>query len=323
MTIQLPVPCVVVTGFLGSGKTTLLQHLLSEAKERGRRVAVIVNEVGEIGVDGRIIEGMEGIEKLVELNDGCVCCSIREYEFQAAYQDIVTSHNPELILIETTGLAHPAPVIDRLRMVRAPLSAVVTVVDGYQYRAMQHREPVIVAQAQVADFLVINKRDLLDTGSAIELGQMLRQVNARARIFEAVQGQLPFELLFGLPGRCIGGTSSSETPGSRSIPDMGHNHLETSSFRVRGRIRLAAFRRLLATLPGDLYRAKGVILPVSDPCPQLFNFVCGRWDLHRLPRLGPSASENVVVLIGINIESYADEIRSRVLECMDKGTLQD
>src|SRR5262249_41911161 len=98
----------ILTGFLGSGKTTLLRHVLDHGL-RGKPVAVIMNEIGEIGIDGRVITGLSAVEQMVELSSGCICCTIDDYRFDLAVQEIVETARPHLIVIESTGLADPEP----------------------------------------------------------------------------------------------------------------------------------------------------------------------------------------------------------------------
>src|SRR3989475_10450734 len=99
----------ILTGFLGSGKTTLLRHVLEHGL-RGKPVAVIMNEIGEVGIDGRVVTGLANVEKMVELTSGCICCSIDDYRFDLAIQEIIDTTKPHRIVIESTGLADPEPL---------------------------------------------------------------------------------------------------------------------------------------------------------------------------------------------------------------------
>ena len=108
----------ILTGFLGSGKTTLLRHVLDHGL-RGKPVAVIMNEIGEIGIDGRVVTGLSAVEKMVELSSGCICCTIDDYRFDLAVQEIIETTRPHLIIIESTGLADPEPLVDRVKSGRA------------------------------------------------------------------------------------------------------------------------------------------------------------------------------------------------------------
>src|SRR5262249_1895648 len=104
----------VVTGFLGSGKTTLLRHVLEHGL-KGKPVALGVNEIGDVGIDGRVVTRLHHVEKMVELSSGCICCSIEEYRFDLAIQEIIETVRPHVIVIESTGLADPDPLAYRVR----------------------------------------------------------------------------------------------------------------------------------------------------------------------------------------------------------------
>jgi hypothetical protein len=119
----------IVTGFLGSGKTTLLRHVLEHGL-KGKPVALIVNEIGEVGIDGQVVTGLNYVEKMVELSSGCICCSIDEYRFDLAIQEIIETVHPHLIVIESTGLADPEPLTYRVKAAGLNLDAVITVVDA-------------------------------------------------------------------------------------------------------------------------------------------------------------------------------------------------
>ena len=135
------IPCDVVTGFLGSGKTTMLRHVLEHGLD-GRRVAVLMNEIGDVGIDGRSVQVLEGVGALVELNSGCVCCTIDEFSFATAYEQVIEQVRPDLVVIETTGLADPGPLISRLEGIGASLDAIITVIDVTNFLEAARDEPV-------------------------------------------------------------------------------------------------------------------------------------------------------------------------------------
>src|ERR1700734_1384537 len=183
------IPCTIVTGFLGSGKTTLIRHVLANAQ--GRRVAVILNEFGDVGIDGEILKGCGNAacpeDNIVELPNGCLCCTVAD-EFVPALDAILAKDGVEHIVIETSGLALPKPLVQAFHWPaiknRVTVDSVVVVVDGAaladgrvahdlealkQQRstdtALDHDDPVEeVFQDQIAcaDLVVLNKRDLLD-----------------------------------------------------------------------------------------------------------------------------------------------------------------
>ncbi|MGA9539780.1 MAG: cobalamin biosynthesis protein CobW [Methyloceanibacter sp.] len=206
MTSVARVPCTIVTGFLGSGKTTLIRHVLANAN--GRRLAVIVNEFGDVGIDGEILKGCGNEncsdENIVELANGCLCCTVAD-EFVPALDEIL-AHEPQVdhIVIETSGLALPKPLVQAFHWPaiknRVTVDGVVAVVDGAALAdgqvsadlealsaqraaddALDHDDPieeVFEDQVACADLVVLNKRDLLDT-------------DGLARAMKTVTGTLP------------------------------------------------------------------------------------------------------------------------------------
>ena len=135
----------IVTGFLGSGKTTLLSHVLAHGL-KGKPVAVVMNEIGEVGIDGRVVTGLNYVEKMVELSSGCICCSIDEYRFDLAIQELIETVHPHLIIIESTGLADPDPLTYRVKAAGLKLDAVITVVDAANVERFVKETEVATAQ---------------------------------------------------------------------------------------------------------------------------------------------------------------------------------
>src|SRR3977135_3580776 len=186
------VPCTIVTGFLGAGKTTLIRHVLANAQ--GRRLAVIVNEFGDVGIDGEILKGCGDAacpeDNIVELANGCLCCTVAD-EFIPAL-DTILARAPDHIVIETSGLALPKPLVQAFLWPairnRVTVDGVVAVVDGLALAdgpvaadlealarqraadsALEHDNPieeVFEDQVACADLVVLNKRDLLDAAAA-------------------------------------------------------------------------------------------------------------------------------------------------------------
>jgi cobalamin biosynthesis protein CobW len=141
--------CNLLTGFLGSGKTTLLKYILQHGLQT-KRVAIIMNEIGDIGIDGKVITGLEGVESMVEFNNGCVCCTIDDYRFAIAVQQIIEETTPDLLIIETTGLADPNPIVDRLKTASVARDAVITTVDAATFLSLSTEHEVLDEQVKDA-----------------------------------------------------------------------------------------------------------------------------------------------------------------------------
>ncbi|MEP9379350.1 GTP-binding protein [Aquabacter sp. CN5-332] len=176
------IPTTILTGFLGAGKTTLLNHLLSH--ESGERIAVIVNEYGEVGIDGQLVVGTQ--DEVIELSNGCLCCTVRG-DLIAAIGDLMASGRPiDRIVIETSGLADPAPVIqsfvlDDVLSRRPALDAIVTVVDA-RHLPLQLSQDEAREQIAFADVILLNKTDLVDAAAQAAAERDVRRLNPMARL---------------------------------------------------------------------------------------------------------------------------------------------
>ncbi|MEK9953036.1 MAG: GTP-binding protein [Curvibacter sp.] len=199
------IPVTVLTGFLGAGKTTLLNRILSE--DHGRRYAVIVNEFGEIGIDGELIVGAD--EELFEMNNGCVCCTVRGdliRTVQALLRRSASGPVPfDAIIVETTGLAEPGPVaqtffVDPLLQAGTVLDSVTTVVDArhIQLRLEDTREAA--GQVAFADQIVLNKTDLVDEATLMTVERILRRLNPLAPVHRAQRADVSLSDVLGRRG---------------------------------------------------------------------------------------------------------------------------
>lgn len=183
----------IITGFLGSGKTTLLKQVLSRGMG-DKKVAVIVNEIGEIGIDGRAIECMN-VEQMIELDNGCICCTVN-YQFGMAVRSIIETVDPHLLIIETTGLANPYPLAEEIRNTGLRLDAIVTVVDAANVDRSMKEAAVVADQIDAADFIVMNKTDLVTPRDLKKAEKRVRRMNGRALMLETTFGALDAEVLF-------------------------------------------------------------------------------------------------------------------------------
>ena len=270
MTLRTPI--TLVTGPLGSGKTTLLRHILAT---RPAKIAIVMNEFGEIAIDTKVIEGKN--VRIAELGGGCVCCSLLG-EFEAAVTEIIKKIAPEIIVVETTGLAEPEALVFNIQeaLPECRLDGVVSVIDADMLVRFPELGHTTRLQIEGADILLLNKIDLVDAKQIEPLERKLREINPSTAIIRTERCQIDPELLFG-----IGRERKAATlePGS-TIPATTHKHqpeFESFTFSSDKTFSRDCFEGFAEALPKSVLRAKGfVCFPDSV---QLFNFVAGRWEL--------------------------------------------
>ncbi|HVE06556.1 MAG TPA: cobalamin biosynthesis protein CobW [Paraburkholderia sp.] len=333
------IPVTIVTGFLGSGKTTLLRHILQHAG--GLRVAVIVNEFGELGIDGEIFKGCgigcdaDGREiegQLYELANGCLCCTVQEEFFPVMEELVERRDSIDHVLIETSGLALPKPLVQAFNWPSIKSSftvdAVVTVVDGPAVAAGQfaedpaavdamrkadanldHESPLhelFEDQLSAADLVILNKTDLLDDAQQNAVETTIRaEIPAQVKVVRAHNGQLDLHALLGLE------SASEETIHLRhdhhgSAEDADHHHDEFDSVVVEARA--SSREAVLAALQSvveqhTIYRVKGFAALPEAPMRLVVQGVGRRFDSYFDRRWQPGeASLSRFVMIGADLE---------------------
>jgi G3E family GTPase len=273
------IEALVLTGFLGSGKTTLLGHLLRQPEFS--RTAVIINEFGEIGLDHDLVEASE--ESVIELQTGCLCCKIRN-DLATTLHDMLRRRDEGSItpftrvVIETSGLADPAPILqtlmtDTMLAGRIVLGGVVTTVDAVNGTETLNREEISVKQAALADRLVLTKTDLADP-MQLSLIRRLAALNATAPVLSAQRGQIDPACLF--DGRLYDPPAKSLDIQSwlrAEATSHGHPHqrhdVDTYAIVRRDPIRAVTLTLFLETISehcgADLLRLKGIVNILESP----------------------------------------------------------
>ncbi|MHA6480535.1 CobW family GTP-binding protein [Paenibacillus sp. strain BS8-2] len=274
-----PIPVYVLTGFLGSGKTTLLGRLLERLKAEGRRPAVIMNELGDINLDGQLVESSV---PMAEMLSGCICCSMRG-DLGLEMEGLIRQHRPDAIVIEATGAAHPMELLDGVTEAAMyhpiELKAVITVVDGphllQRARDGKGRTYKLMRdQIRCGTVLLLNKSDLLAPDELVEAQQQLREMNVYAPIVPSVRCDTnEWELLLAQAGTSpvIRANWMEEPEATHSLIGEqsegayhhSHDHVMSLTYYLNGPVDSEAFEQLLNGLPDNIYRAKG-ILSFSD-----------------------------------------------------------
>lgn len=215
-------PVTIITGFLGSGKTTLLNHILSN--QEGVKTAVLVNEFGEIGIDNELI--VTTGEDMVELSNGCICCTINNDLVEAVYKVLERPDKVDYLVVETTGLADPLPVAltflgTELRdMTR--LDSIITVVDSENFSLDLFNSEAAASQIAYGDIILLNKADLVDEADVDALEVRIRDMKAGARILRTVRGEVPLPLILSVG--LFESDQYFETEGSKHHHDHDHEH---------------------------------------------------------------------------------------------------
>lgn len=287
------IPLTIITGYLGAGKTTLLRNILETS---GKRIAVIMNEFGEIGIDGKLLRG-KNVE-IKELDGGCVCCSLTG-EFEAAVKEVIAKTKPEHILVETTGVAEPDALIsdvqDNIDEVR--LDAVVTVVDADAILKFPSLGETAKIQIGIADILLINKIDLVSDIDLMRIEDLLRRMNPTAVHVKAVKGEVEPEVIIGIV-----------KSGNKKISQENRHHEVPESFVYTSSKKISKkdFEEIVRNLPNSIYRMKGFVIFTEGS--MFINYVAGRYDFEKT-----NSDKTELIFIGKSIKDLAQKV-SRSIE---------
>ena len=321
-------PVTIITGFLGSGKTTLLNHILSNRNDL--KVAVLVNEFGDIDIDTQLLLSIE--EDMVQLTNGCICCTLNGGLINAVIK-VLERHEPvDYLVIETTGLADPLPIIltflsTQLRG-RVRLDSILTMVDVETFTPKHFDSEAAINQVMYGDMVLLNKTDLVSTQQVDELERYFQATKPGVRILRCQQGKVPLPLILdvgytdcqfydALLQQTVHGTK--EDHHHNHAHDHSHHHSEhltndgfvSISFTSDRPLNLVKFQHFLDDLSPDIFRGKGILWFAESQLRHIFQLSGKRCSLEvddwKTPR------SNQLVFIGRNLNR--DRIHQDLEQC--------
>jgi G3E family GTPase len=263
-----PVPILLVAGFLGAGKTTVVNHLLAHAQ--GRRIAAVVNDFGAINIDAELIAGAS--DGVVSLANGCICCSLEGDLLRTLATLLRRDPQPEVIVIETSGIADPADIVrnlmDPIIFREAPLETVLCVVDA-TLPVGKLDDALLKSQLRAADVVALSKVDLVDEVARATLRDAVRAARPSAVVVDAINGDVPTALLFP--------ADPDHLPREIAPRRPAEDRFETLSWISDHPVSLSKLQQAIARLAPKLARAKGLFETIEQPGRQMvFQLAGGR-----------------------------------------------
>ena len=254
----MPVPILLVAGFLGAGKTTVVNHLLAHAQ--GKRIAAVVNDFGAINIDAELIAGAS--DGVVSLSNGCICCSLEGDLLRTLATLLRRDPRPEIIVIETSGVADPSDIVrnlmDPVVWKEAPLETVLCVVDATQ-PASALNDALLRSQLKAADVVALSKLDLVDAKVRDEIRDSVRAQRPAAVVVDTIHGEVPAALLFPVE---LDRVPVPREPGPRR---PAADRFETLGWSSDRPVLLPRLQQAIEKLAPKLARAKGLFETVEQP----------------------------------------------------------
>lgn len=293
---------VIITGFLGSGKSTFLKRILEQEQKNGRRVGVLMNELGEISIDSVIVPG--GIP-IKELLNGCICCSIQG-DVTVQIIDMLAEFELDAIYIEATGVAHPMEIVEAVTHLliasEVTISKIVTTVDAKQWLERFDRrrsvKKLLEEQVRFANVILLNKADLVPTGLIEVAKAQISQINPNGVLVVTKYAAIGSERMFSTADDVMNGEHNR-------VHVHTDLHVYAVSVRLQKPIDRDSFIGWLNRIPGKVYRAKGILRLTGMEGAQLFQYAYGMPQFQSLP--DGEKMEGVFVLIGEELNAQAIE----------------
>ncbi|AZN43250.1 CobW family GTP-binding protein [Paenibacillus albus] len=337
--IEHSIPVHLLSGFLGSGKTTLLNQVVDYYKAQDVKVAIIMNELGDVNLDGQFVEGDV---PMAEMLSGCICCTIRG-DLSIELKELIDEHQPQVVLIESTGAANPMEIIDAVTeaalFMRIDLRTIATVVDGPELLERSRRGgktfKLMQDQIRCATDLIVNKADKLAPEELVGVQQLVRELNAFAPLTVTVRcvtdlsifdlAAAPKAKLEPSAERLDDAASGKHVCGANCNHDhdhdhgdhySSHSHVMTLTHYFAGPINSHAFEELIQRLPREVYRAKGIVTFTDTNSRFLFQYAYREVEFIRITPQGDVS--DVAVFIG---EHFGKEALQHELEELEQNRL--
>ena len=314
-----PIPVSILTGFLGAGKTTLLNYILKQ--QHGYKFAIIVNEVGKIGIDGQLVENQK--EEIVQMNNGCLCCTVRK-DLVKGVQNLVKKGGFDYLLIETTGIADPGPVaqtflnIPQLQQY-VRLDSIITVVDSEQIEKQMKETETAKEQVAMADFLLLNKTDLVPDEQLTALESRIRQINPHATIFRTNHSEANLKELLDMNAFKLDQKLAADPEFLNELQQRHHHDIVSVSFEFDQAFNVEALELYVQELSEKekIYRSKGFLWIAGNPRRAIFHGVNNRFTL-MWDKLWEKDEKRTsqLVFIGKNLEEA--RVRKQLEMCLAK-----
>jgi G3E family GTPase len=276
-----PVPVTILTGFLGAGKTTLLNYILKQ--QHGYKFAIIINEVGKIGIDGGLVEKTN--DEVLELSNGCLCCTVRK-DLVKGVQNLFKKGGFDYLLIETTGIADPQPVAQTFLNIPAlqqfaRLDSIITVVDSEQIEKQMRETETAREQVAMADYLLLNKTDLVDEAQLAKVETLARGLNPHAQIFRTNHSQANLKELLDMHAFDLDRKIEADPEFLNELRNRHHHDIESFSFEFDKPFIVEKFEMFVQELSEKqkVYRSKGFIAIAGNPRRAIFHGVNNRFTI--------------------------------------------